>query len=244
MQRERSVAVRLALSLCCSLAIGISFGADPPDSKINPISGFIEVTDATWSGTSDDVRHVVNPGSDHLLQVFIVSADPRNDNGPRLAISPAGDTWIVWWREDTLSSVVVRGHNDSTGVWTSERTVSDAAENSLNPEIAHDGSRPWVAYEVHDQSATSIAVIPISDDSDPIPQHAIVGTTVYSGDVDVRINAESGDLWVTWVDSDTNVGWCEYDYATSTWSSPSNESYASDNVTAARGRIRTTVLSN
>jgi hypothetical protein len=49
---------------------------------------------------------------------------------------------------------------------------------------------------------------------------------------------------ITWVDSSTNVGWVQYNYTNQTWSLTTDESYASDSVTAARGRIRSKVLSN
>jgi hypothetical protein len=58
------------------------------------------------------------------------------------------------------------------------------------------------------------------------------------------IQAESGKLWVTWVDSSSHVGWVQYDYTLESWSGVSVESYASETVADARGRIRTEVLAD
>lgn len=58
------------------------------------------------------------------------------------------------------------------------------------------------------------------------------------------IHADSGNLWVTWIDSTDDVGWVEYDRVSETWSAAAYEPYSPDTVADARGRIGVTVLSN
>jgi hypothetical protein len=229
-----------ALAIC---AVTAPLASDPPDSQVNPQSGSIETVDSYWTGSHYRVRHVINPGDGQLIQVSYLTTGSIDDNAPRVAISAAGDTWAVWWRDDATDEVLIRKRTYSSGTWGAERLVSNSSENSQSPQILHDGTKPWVAYHATVQGGTKIAVAAGTDSPDPWDPLGL-RTTTYAGDVDVLIHFESSHLWVTWVDSASNVGWCEYDYATSAWSSPSNESYASDNVTAARGRIRAGVLGN
>ena len=232
--------VALLLSILCLVVVA----ADPPDSEVNPVSGYIESVYSAWENTDFNISHVTDPGDEQPIEVVIVSGHPSDDLGARIEISSAGDTWVVWWRDAATDQVLIRKRTYSDDSWSSERLVSDSGESSRNPEIVHDGSDAWVAYEFDDAGGTSVAANVINDEPDPIPDHTVVGTTSYSGDVDVLIQAESGNIWVSWVDSTSDVGWSEYDYSTASWGAPQYESYANDDVEAARARIRTTVLGN
>jgi hypothetical protein len=224
------------------VATSAVLATDPPDSKVNPVSGFIEVVDTTAVGSNDNVRHTINPGGGQSLTLFDVATDSLDDLSPRITISPSGDTWVTWWRDASTKQVLVRKKTYATGAWGSERLVSDSTASSKNPEIVHDGTNPWIAYESPTSGTTQIAVAAVIDDPEPMVPVAISSTS-FGGNVDVLIHAQSsGNLWVTWVDSTTYVGWSEYSYANHFWSSPGYESYASDSIAAARARIRTTVL--
>ena len=111
--------------------------------------------------------------------------------------------------------------------------------------MAFDGSHAWIAYEVDGASGGTILKAKYIDD-DPAPFFAasVVATTAYTGTVQARIQAESAHVWLTWVDSETEVGWRRYDSGTATWAAPAFESYTSDSVEAALGRIRSSVLAN
>lgn len=220
------------------------FASDPPDSEINPANGYIEIADSAWEGSRYNIRHITDPGDGSPLEVITLSGHPADDLSPRIEISSAGDTWVVWCRDQSTGRVLVRKKTYSTGSWSSERTVSSSNESSRNPEVVHDGTDVWVAYEYDSALGTSVGVSIIEDEPDPIDARTEVGTTTYGGDLDVLIRFGSGNLWVTWIDSDTHVGWSEYDYGAAGWSAAEFESYANDDVDAARSRIRTTVLGN
>ena len=243
-QFQGRVFVRVLASAAGAVAICTALASDPPDSKANPVSGYIEVTDSTHVGSNYDVRHAINPGNGQQLSVTMVSSDPLDDLSPRIAISLSGDTWIVWYRDGSTREVLIRKRTYAAGTWGSEQLVSLAGESSRSPEMVHDGARPWVAYEYATQNRTGIGVVQITDGPLPFPSRVPLATTTYAGDVDVRVNAEAGQLWVTWVDSTQFVGWSEYSYGTATWGLPGYESYASDSIQAARDRIRSTVLTN
>jgi hypothetical protein len=184
------------------------------------------------------VTHLGNRGRD----VFDVSEHQLDDNGPRLAIADDGDTWVVWWRNSELDEVLIRKRDYSSGEWLDEQLVSSRGDSARNPEIAWDGSNPWVVYESDAATGTSIIVSDIHDDPNPVGSAVVLSTTGHGGDLDSLIHHESGHLWVTWIDDAAYVGWCEYDPQTELWSSPQFEEYGSGGVEAARAQIRDNVL--
>jgi hypothetical protein len=234
----------LRASVGCLLCLlpGLALASDPPDSAMNPRNGSIETADSHWAGNGFIVRHAINPGRGQSPIVFDVSTDQGGDPDPRLAIGSNGDTWVTWRRSTPTSQVLIRKRIYSTGTWSEERLASASGEIAVRPRIVHDGANPWVAYLVPATGGTAVETVRIIDDGPDPFGPTVVSTTSYTGDLDVQINAESGHLWVTWVDSASTVGWCTNDYGTSTWSSPSYESYTGESVAAARVRITTTVL--
>lgn len=235
----RCVCLLALAATLCSLPL---LASDPPDSEVNPQSNNIETTDSTWATDNFDIRHVIDPGDGLSRMVFTVAADGADDLDPRLTIAASGDTWVVWWRDDAIDEVLIRKRSYTGGTWSEEALVSKKNESSREPEILHDGTSVWVAYRYEDQDDTAIAVRSILDGPDPVSGRVIVSTTSFTGDVDVQIHFESSHLWMTWVDGASNVGWSEYDYTAESWDSPAYESYATDSVEDARGRIRSDVL--
>ena len=68
-QFQGRVFVRVLASAAGAVAICTALASDPPDSKANPVSGYIEVTDSTHVGSNYDVRHAINPGNGQQLSV-------------------------------------------------------------------------------------------------------------------------------------------------------------------------------
>lgn len=242
--RRATVRVGSLVLLVCACSLP-AWGSDPPDSELNPVSGKIETVDASAEGGNYDLRFVADPGGGCARSVFPLTSDPLDDLAPRLTITGSGDTWVVWWRDGEIDTVLARKRTLATDSWSGEITVGNKLESGRHPEIVHDGSTAWVAYELDDVSGdTGVAAAGIHDDVEPVGTRDILATTGYTGDRDLSILSEAGQLWVSWVDSATEVGWSEYDYATETWGSAGYESYAADDVEQARERIRTAVLAN
>ncbi len=220
--------------------------AEPPDSLGNPVSGAIETADTPWSGTSYEVRHVINPGGGRPQIIKTLTTDSRDDLGPRLAVNPVnGDSWVAWWRDGAIDQVIVRRRVNATGAWSPEVVHSAASVSSRHPSIAFDGGRGWIAFESGAPSEdTRLEVSVIEDEPAPFGTGVVVATTSFTGTVDARVHAEYGRVWLSWVNSDTEIGWCWYDATRSTWSVPRFEPYDIDSVTEARGRVRSLVLSN
>lgn len=217
---------------------------DPPDSAVNPQSEGIEIADPVWTGTDHDIHYVVKPRFGSSLDVSVVTDHPLDDRQPRLAIGPQGDAWVTWWRDDAVDRVLVRKRLYADGSWSAERDLSLEGEGSRAPVAIHDGTRAWVAYECDAAEGSGVGVVAIIDEPDPIPTRSLVGTSTHAGPLDVRLEAEGGHLWVSWIDGPSDLGWSEYDAASETWSVPLYESYAADDVAAARERVRDEVLAD
>lgn len=232
----------IVVLVCAAQVAAADPTEDTPDSEVNPQSGYIETVDPVQSGSNQDLRYVIDHGISS--SVFLISNDPAPDQRPRMRLAPNGDSWVVWWRDETVDTVLFRKRSYSTGSWASERVLSASSESSRDPVVAYDGSSAWVAYAFDDTDGTAVGVNKAVDEPDPISDRVKLAEPEFGGELDVLILTESGHLWVTWVDSSSDVGWCEYDYGSETWSSPTYESYATDSVEDARERVRSSVIGN
>ena len=212
--------------------------AELPDSFVNPVSGNIEVVEAILQGSDYEIRHVENLGQGQLQSTWL-TANGDDDRGARIAIESDGTAHVIYWRDLSVDEVRLRSYDPVNESWDSEREVS-ASAGGRAPALATDGTDTWTAFESDDGTLLDIIVATIEDDPDPF-QLTEVGSTSHSSPA-TAVHAESGELWVTWVDSGTDVAWVTYDGATDSWSSVSLEDYSQDDVAAARARIRDEVL--
>ncbi len=234
--------MRTYLALGTALALGVATVAvradDPPDSELNPVTGYTETVDVAYA-SGQRVRHTVDRGQQGRSVALVSTSAGAN---PRIAISSSGDSWVVWSTDNATSGVFYRVRDLQTGTWSEEELLSHPAENSRDPEIVHAGNATWVVYQITTASSTAIAVTGIADDAEPFPTVNIVATTGYAGEVDALVHAEAGHVWVTWADAGQVVGWSEYDAATGTWGAPTFESSAGVGLGAARAGIRAAIL--
>ena len=230
-----------AWALVCAAILGASsFAGELPDSRTHPTTGNVETVSAFWSGSSFDVRHIIDPGPGSST-VVVLADGALDERGAKIEIDGAGDTWVAYWRASTVHRVLLRRHDFSESSWESEIVVSDTAVGSRLPSLAHDGTYAWVGYETTLTGATGIELGRIIDEGGPVGI-VQVGSTTWTGSVDVQVLHESGETWVSWVDGGSDVAWSSYDATTEEWSTPQLESYASDGVEQARKRIRDEVL--
>ena len=220
-------------------AFNMTVASDPPDSEKNPVTGAIESVDSIWDGSTWQIRHTTDAGKGSPITTTLLTDDPEADNGPRLAINPAGNCGVAWWREDAPHQVLYMHRQVSETTWSEPQAIGLATEVSREPEIVATEDRFWIAFEIEvSGGGKGIAVNGIMDSPEPIPERQVLTTTSYEGDVDVQVNGDQGVLWTTWIDSASDVGWSEYDDVSATWSTPAYESYANDTPTEARDRIR------
>jgi hypothetical protein len=228
--------------LVASIAIGTAaaLSVDPPDLEVNAVSGLIETVDATWSGSNYNVRYTVMNASGFQSTSQLLSTNTQDDVDPRIAINPTGNAYVAWWRDLSTDAVLYRKHNYTTGAWGAERAVGLATESNSRPRVLSGGGKIWVCYQIQNARSRSIGVQIIDDDPEPV--RSVIGTTSYTGDIDLQIQYEAGHLWVTWIDTASRVAYTEYSYDKRVWSSTAYEYYSGDSVDAARSRIRSRVL--
>ena len=231
---------RYALIAAIVLASVAAFGVDPPDVDINVLSDEIETVDATWSGSNYNVRYTLSTSDGELTSSLLLTTNAANDLDPRIASLSAGDAVVVWWRDLAKDAVVYRKRDFETGAWSGERFAGTATQSNSRPRIIYAGDETWVAYQIQNSKNRSVGCQIIDETPEPIP--SIVATTAYSGDLDIRLHAESGHLWVTWIDSSSYIGYAEYLYDMHDWAVPAREPFAAGAVSAALSRIRSRIL--
>jgi hypothetical protein len=222
------------------LASAAAFGVDAPDLRVNATAGLIETVDATWSGKDFNVRCTETTTLGLQLSSTVLTTNAANDIDPRVAIAPAGDVLVVWWRDLSKDALIYKKRSAATGAWGLERMAGVATESNSHPRIAYDGAKSWVAYEIQNSNSRSIGVQIIDDD--PEPFRSIIATTSRVADLDVQLSVEASHLWVSWIDNSRRVGYAVYDHQKQLWSAPAYEAYLDDSVAAARSRIRGYVL--
>lgn len=239
--RQHFTPRRPLLALTALAVSSVFVGAvEPPDSQLNAVSGAIEIAAPVWMGTRYGIDFVIQPPEDRRT-VEPIAAHAADDLAPRMTGTSNGDAWVVWWRDLETDEVLLRHRVYATGEWDTERVVSETTQAARNPEIATDGGAIWIAYEGDGAAGTGIVARIITDEPDPLPIYDIA-TTSYGQDLDVQIHADTGHLWITWIDSDNEVAWSEYDHAQDAWGNVQYESYALDSPTDARERIRDSIV--
>ena len=224
------VVLAAGLGLAASLA-----AAEVPDLELNPVTGHVESVDVA-PDAGGLVRHVTDAGRVRTSALISTAAG----QSPRIAITGAGDSWVVWWQDAAVDKVFYAVRDHASGAWSAPQQASGAQQNSRFPEIAHDGTTAWIGYEVKLGGTTSIAVVGIIDSPEPFGK--IVVTTNSTLPLDLEVHAESGHVWVTWVDSLTSMGWSEYDAASGLWSLPQYQPCVAATVDLALEAIRNAVL--
>jgi len=232
-------AFRVLASLLLSAVLVPVASAEPPDLELNPVTGYVESVDID-AASGFRVRHVVDRGQGGLGTNTTISSPSANN--PRIAIESTGNTWVVWWKAGVTPEVYLRVRDLGTGTWNAETRISNALETSRCPEIVHDGGTAWVVFEVEIGTSSVVKVTGISDGPEPIGGPLAVASTAHAADLDVLAHSVSGHVWITWVDSETHVGWSEYDHVAETWDVPHFESYVGTSVAAARSAIEEAVL--
>jgi hypothetical protein len=231
---------RCAAIVALAVASATAFGIDPPDARINPVASLIETVDAAWSGNNYNVRYTATTTDGAQTLSYLLTSNPANDVDPRIAIAPNGDTAVVWWRDLSTDAVLYRMHSLATGLWSAERVAGTSTKSNSHPRVTCASGTFWMAYQIQNSKNRSVAAQVIDDTPEPIP--AIVATTAFPGELDIRLHAESGHLWLTWIDSNSYVGYSEYIYASQYWALPSREPFTAGGVLSALSRIRSRIL--
>ena len=142
-QKKMVTLAGLYILIAC-LAVQPSLASDPPDSKLNPVSGFIETADSVWEDDNHNVRHVINFGKAERPCAQMVSLDQLDDHGARLAITDDGDSFVIWWRDGEVDRVMLRVRDYADGAWGTEKLVSESEKLMM---VAGEGDKAATAAQ-------------------------------------------------------------------------------------------------
>jgi len=234
---RRFVVIVLPLMWMCAGAPARA-GDTAPDLEVNPVTGAVEAVEVSPED-GGLVRHVEDDVETGLVLQTVVSAEPAA--GSQIAIKETGESWAVW--EEAGTAEIRYAYRDPlTKIWSAEASVNPAGEAAHGPRIVHNGLETWIAYEVGEGPGSSIAVTGIVDSPEPFPPAVTVATRTFAASADLDLRAESGHVWVSWVEGETELAWSEYDTSAGTWTPPRIESYAGSTAADARLAIRSRVL--
>jgi hypothetical protein len=231
----------IALLLVLLAAASASALADDSFTATNPSTG---QTESVWAasaqnGASSEVFFSVLEGAGWTPSEQLTS-NTTGDQNPHLAFSPQGGQRVTWWNDGSVDTVMVRSKDASAGSWGEPVLVSDGIEDARHPRAAVFGGATFIAFEGVPGTGPRKVIVGKWDDPGPIPL-TLIGVASRSNPLSVRINSESGRLWVDWVDSGTLLGWSEY--VNGAWASVLHEAYSGpSDLSAARERIRSQVI--
>ena len=188
-----------------------------------------------------------------------LTANSTDDLDPEFCVSGiTGRRMSVYWRDTPTPSIVVQ-RDDAAANWWPGEMASDASVDSRFPVCAFFGGQFHVAYEARTTGGLREVVVGSSNDDDPppcsgegCPQEPPTGgpddpigisqlrATSVTFTAALRLHVEDGHLWADWIDSNTTMGYAEYD-AVLGWSAVSTVTYSGD-VEASRASVRVQVL--
>lgn len=222
----RALFASLGVTALC-VAYATLASAKAPDPKINPATGLTEITDTIGTDPDDlEVRHLEYV-SQHQIRITVLTTSALDDLDPRIEITQAGNTWIVWWRDGPSSDRVFMTWRNLAGgePWAPEVSLS-GTDDARNPEVAAYDVDIWASYEFDlEGSIQGIKAGAINDEPDPFDDpdpFGIVGTTAYAGDPDSLIESDPTRqfLWISWLRDATTLEWSQWDPNDGTWSTP------------------------
>ena len=139
------------------------WSAASPQIAIAPSGDAVAVwRRATGAGTL--IERASKPPGGYWQPPLPLSAAGQNASEPQLAVNGAGDALAIWLRSDGTNTIVQSSERPVGGDWRTPRDLSEAGQNSSEPQIAVDSTgvaiAVWRRYSgTHDivQSATKPA---------------------------------------------------------------------------------------
>lgn len=201
-----------------------------PSLGWDPISNSPEVVWARHDG--DDYEIVISRWTtDHWTTPLCLTANTADDLDPEIAYAPDGTARLTYW--------------NSAGVFLLTRTpggdwgVAEPVDSGERSSVAGT-SAMRVAYQ-RDPAESPAEIVAAERIGGWLP--VVLATTEFggfddNGELDVRLEAQGGKVWVAWEHSSTDLGWCEL-LSGGSWSVPAYEPVpAPGDEEAARLRIK------
>ena len=211
-----------------------SFPDGEPSLGWDPVGDTPEVTWARHDG--NDYEIVISRWEGGQWSVPISLTDNAVDDlDPEIAHAPDGTARLTFWR----GSAVYTSTRAVGGDWSPIDLVDAGGRSSVAGTATE-----RVAYQ-RDRGDDPTEIVAAERDGSWIP--VILATTTFDGfradgDLDVRLEAQQGAIWIVWEDSASQLGWSEL-LEDGTWSAPRYEPVADPSEEdAARFRIKTRAI--
>ncbi|MDQ7008034.1 MAG: hypothetical protein Q9Q40_12450 [Acidobacteriota bacterium] len=204
-----------------------------PSLAWDPVGDVPEVAWSRHDGT--DYEIVISRWSgDRWTDPETLTTNSVDDQDPEFAYAPDGTARITYWSEGKVYWLT----RPPLGAWSAPVPVDAGVKSSVTSSVEE-----LVAYQrPTDPSGTEVVVSEGGNGWTP----TTLATTVFTGldgngDIDIRLHARSGRVWIDWEDAADSLGWCRLE--SGGWSSPRYEPVSSPNdEEAARLRIQRQAL--
>lgn len=186
--------------------------------------------EAVWSssGQDSDVFSSRHDGS-RWTERMRLSEESGADTVPALAVDQYGNRFVAWDRQrNGRHSVEFTALASDDSGQTPVKELSSRPRQGHSPSLAtSEDGLTWVGYEEAvsaNDSTVAVGIdrvtVPRNDDgsvrcSGEVPIDVARSRTFVThraagdGSADARMNGESGEVWVTWIDSDHQVGYSQ-----------------------------------
>lgn len=198
---------------------------------VNPLSESPEgVSTATSGGVSTVYYSCLNGGE--WDPATTLSTAGSADTTPILAFNSDGRRNAVWVSSD--DEVILRRLAPLGTSWSSEVLVSDSSDVTASPSAAVLSTDVFVAYEVLASGARKVVVAKIDPGSGV--ERTLVATASTDAPLAIQVHSDSGNLWLEWVDSESEMGYAVFEDGT--WDKVDYEGYSEPaDIESARRRI-------
>lgn len=220
--------VMATVMVICLLALSSVFADCIVTTSQNPVTGHEERVTAESDGHDLEIRWSERIGGSWVNEL-VLSDNTVDDSCPQLAFDATGATAVVWREAGSKGRVIYRARKSVAGVWSWQSPpvlVSDGVNDASRPSVAFVEGQPWVAW--HELTSAGLAKIVVANGADGLEPWPSVfaqfelGTTAFAGPHSVQVFREAGHLWITWVQSATELRFRERDPASGTWASALN----------------------
>ena len=185
---------------------GATRGDGPLDMILDAFSG---VPSAVWSyniGSSFEVAYT-HWSYEGWRPVEFLTANATDDLDPHIAIGDDGTMYVVWWRNDGVSSDIHMSTRDAaTGRFGIPYLI---AANGRRSSVVVAGDTLIVAFE-RPLPGVGQEVVVLQQRPGEAPSIDVIATVQRTQPLEVQLVKEGGFVWMHWKHTDRLAGYTEY----------------------------------
>ncbi len=239
-EQVRVIAPQLALN-----PDGFVSGDHSPAFGVNPQTGRPEAVWCHWDGVDTEIVWSRFDGQ-VWTEPELVTTNSVSDEAPSIAFDVDGAVAIAWESHETTTRVEYR-ERQTSGEWSPVIHVSDGTANASNPVVNRYEGQIRVGY-IQPGVGPQRALIVANSETDPSPFPSyftpeIIAMISFSGDIAPELHSYPNSLFMTWVNSSTEIGFANFNGTS--WQAPQIETYSStEDLPRARIRAKGRALRN